>query len=241
MAINSFREKMESFTRVKITEQRLGEAIALCNKERELLRKISLMRKSDPLPLTGSDFVTLNHASLIADKEFMVQTLESVIAELEKREVSPSAEPRILLTGSTLAYGDDKIYTLVEEAGGAVVVEEFAEGLKYYWDAVELDGDLMKALADTYFQKRVVPAWFRPAKERRDFLLKLAKEFSADGVIWYHLMYRDSYTLEATLLPKILKEATGLSMLTLVSDYDVEEIGPLRTRIETFIETIRRK
>ena len=38
----------------------------------------------------------------------------------------------------------------------------------------------------------------------------------------------------------ILKRETGLSMLTVESDYDATETGPLQTRIETFIETIRR-
>jgi benzoyl-CoA reductase/2-hydroxyglutaryl-CoA dehydratase subunit BcrC/BadD/HgdB len=43
------------------------------------------------------------------------------------------------------------------------------------------------------------------------------------------------------LVPKLIKEATGLSTLVLESDYDEEETGPLRTRVETFIEMIKRK
>jgi benzoyl-CoA reductase/2-hydroxyglutaryl-CoA dehydratase subunit BcrC/BadD/HgdB len=147
--------------------------------------------------------------------------------------------PRILITGSTLAHGDDKIIRLVEEAGGNVVIEHFAEGLRYYWDDVAPDGNPMEALAESYFQRRITPAWFRPSREMRDFLIKLAREFSVDGAIWYGLMYRDSYTVQSTLFPKILKEATGLPTLVMESDYDLEEVGPFRTRIETFIEMIR--
>ena len=239
--INLLKDKLQDFTGVEITEQKLREAIALCNRERELFQKISLMRKSEAPPLTGRDFAKLSHASLLADKEFMVQTLEAVAAELEKRQASPLTGPRILLTGSTLAYGDEKVLRLIEEAGAAVVVEEFAEGVRYYWETVDLDGDLMAALADYYFQKRIVQAWFRPARERHEFLVELARVFRVDGVVWYHLMYRDAYIIESTLFPKILKEATGLSMLMLESDYDAEEIGALRTRVETFIETLKRK
>jgi len=97
----------------------------------------------------------------------------------------------------------------------------------------------MEALAESYFQRRITPAWFRPSREMRDFLIKLAEEFSIDGVIWYSLMYRDSYTVQSTLFPKILKDATGLPTLVIESDYDVGEVGPLRTRIETFIEMIK--
>lgn len=239
--IDSFREKMENFTGVKITEQKLKEAIVLCNRERELFRRISLMRKSRSLSLTGREFVKLSHASLIADKTFMMETLESVLAALERRKASPLTGPRILMTGSTLAYGDETILNLVEQAGGTVVIEEFAEGLRYYWNTVSLDSDPLEALAEAYFQERVAPAWFRPAKERRDFLLNLVKEFSVDGIIWYYLMYRDAYIIESSLFQRVLKEAKGLPMLTLESDYDAEEFGAHRTRIETFTEMLRRR
>lgn len=237
--LQSLREKVKGLSGGKATEKDLNEAIVLCNRERELFRKISLMRKSRSLPLTGKDFIRLLHASLWLDKRAMVETLESLIGEIESREIQPRSGPRILITGSTLAYGDGKIINLVEEAGGTVVIEHFAEGLRYYWDDVALDGKPMEALAESYFQRRITPAWFRPSREMRDFLIKLAGEFFIDGVIWYGLMYRDSYTVQSTLFPKILKDATGLSTLVIESDYDVEEMGPLRTRIETFVEMIK--
>jgi benzoyl-CoA reductase/2-hydroxyglutaryl-CoA dehydratase subunit BcrC/BadD/HgdB len=239
--ITAFRERMEKDTGAKVTDENLGEAILLCNRERELFRKISLTRKTGSSSLKGSDFVRLLHASLWLDKRLMVETLESLIRELERQNPPPRSGPRILLTGSTLAYGDGKIISLSEEAGGAVVMEHFAEGLRNYWDDVAPDGNPMEALADSYFQRRIAPAWFRPSKENRDFLIKLAKEFFVDGVIWYCLMYRDSYTVQSTLVPKLMKEATGLSTLIIESDYDMEEVGSLRTRVETFIEMIRRK
>jgi benzoyl-CoA reductase/2-hydroxyglutaryl-CoA dehydratase subunit BcrC/BadD/HgdB len=239
--INAFKAEMEQETGAKITDHALREAIVLCNRERELFRKISLMRKTGPSPLKGSDFVRLLHASLWLDKGLMVKTLESLIEELEQQASPPKSGPRVLLTGSTLAYGDGKILSLIEEAGGAVVMEHFAEGLRNYWDDVSVNGNPMMAIADAYFQRRIGPAWFRPSKDNRDFLIRLAKEFLADGVVWYGLMYRDCYTVQSTLVPKLIKEATGLSTLVLESDYDEEEAGPLRTRVETFIEMIKRK
>lgn len=238
--ITALKERMENETGTRITDDSLSEAILLCNRERELFRRISLGRKNRPSFLKGSDFVKLLHASLWIEKNVMVEILESLINELEPETPSLGSGPRILLTGSTLAYGDGKILTLAEESGGTVVVEHFAEGVRNYWDDVSTVGNPMEALAVSYFQRRVAPAWFRPSNEYRDFIIKLAQEFSADGVIWYGLMYRDSYTVQSTLVPKLVKEATGLSTLVIESDYDMEEVGPLRTRVETFIEMIRR-
>ena len=184
--------------------------------------------------------MALNHGSFLADKEFMVEILESVYNELKEQATPSRNGPRILLTGSTLAPGDHKVLDLIEEAGGTVVIEEFAEGIRPYWESVETDGDLMENLADCYFWRRIPPGWFRPGRERLDFLIQLAKDFKVAGVIWYQLMYRESYKLESYYFPNLLKKETGLPMLTVESDYDASETGPLRTRIETFIETLRR-
>ncbi|MFC1968961.1 2-hydroxyacyl-CoA dehydratase subunit D [Chloroflexota bacterium] len=232
--------KLEEMTGVEISDSRLSEAIDLCNRERALLKEISLMRQVGFVPISSRDFVALNHASFLADKKVMVEVLEELVKELKEGAASPDGGPRILLTGSTLALGDNKIHDLVDEAGGVIVVEEFAEGIRPYWENVTPDGDLMAALADAYFKRRVPPAWFRPGKERLEFLVKLARDYKVDGVIWYQLMYRESYKTESYYFPEILNRETGLSMLVLESDYDAAEVGQMRTRIETFIESIGR-
>lgn len=233
------KSKLEELTGIKITESKLRESIDSCNRERELLREISLMRKSQSVPISSKEFVALNHGSWLADKKVMVDILEWLSKELKKSAAPPAGGPRILLTGSTLALGDSKILDLTEKAGGIIVMEEFAEGIRPYWTGIKLNGDMMRALVDCYFTQRVPPAWFRPGRERLDFLVKLAKEFNVAGVIWYQLMYRESYKLESYYFPEILKRETGLPMLTVESDYDTAEVGPLRTRIETFVESLR--
>ena len=238
--IKRLKKRLEEFTGVKITDLRLGEAIKLCNRERELLRKISLIRKSKEIPLNAKDFVFLNHASFLADKRLMVEVLESLVVELEEQSIPPIKGPRILLTGSTLAQGDSNILDMIDEAGGTVVIEEFAEGIRPYWGYVKQTGNLMENLADSYFMQRIPPAWFRPGRERLDFLVDLTRDFNVSGVIWYQLLYRESYKIESYFFPGILKKATDLNMLIIESEYDLSETGRMQTRIETFIETIRR-
>jgi len=237
--VNRLKKKLEDFTGVEISESRLKQSIRLCNRERELFRQISLMRQSEDFAVASKDFVALNHGSFIADKGVMVEILESFVKEVTDSAPLPKGGPRILLTGSTLARGDSKVIDIIEDTGGVVVMEEFAEGIRPYWGNVKLDGDLMANLAESYFMDRVCPGWFRPGTERLDFLIKLAREYKAAGVIWYQLMYRESYKVESYFFPDILKKETGLNMLTLESEYDAAETGPMKTRIETFIKTIR--
>jgi len=239
--LHLLREKLEEFTGNKIEDRKLKEDIHLCNKMRALLKELSLLRRSERPPITGHEFVKLNHASFVADKTVFIDVLESIHQELRGKPPSSPKGPRILLTGSTLAMGDYKVLDLIAEAGATIVIEEFAEGIRHYWENVQLDGDLMEALADRYFRRRVPPAWFRPSRERLDYLIELAEDFKVDGLIWYQLMYRSSYDIQSFYFEKMLKKELDIPMLKLESDYDVSERGPFRTRIETFIETIRQR
>jgi benzoyl-CoA reductase/2-hydroxyglutaryl-CoA dehydratase subunit BcrC/BadD/HgdB len=88
--ITRLNNKLEDFTGVEITESRLKQSIRLCNRERELFKEISLMRKSENFAVSSKDFVALNHGSFLADKEVMVDILESFVKEV--RDCAPLPE-----------------------------------------------------------------------------------------------------------------------------------------------------
>ena len=121
-----------------------------------------------------------------------------------------------------------------------ILSEEVSEGLRPYLDNVDLNGDdPMKALADTYLGKRILAPWDRPWGDRIDRLVAMAQDFKVDGVVWYQLMYRDGYDMQAFLFDKRLKEVAGLPSIKVETDYTMAEKGPMRTRIETFIEVVK--
>jgi benzoyl-CoA reductase/2-hydroxyglutaryl-CoA dehydratase subunit BcrC/BadD/HgdB len=236
--LHSVKERLEAMTGIEITTERLKKEIALSNRIKALLRNICLTRKSDTPPISGREFIELEHACLYSDRYTVLETLESTVEALTARKATNVDRPRILLTGSTLALGDYKVHALVEEAGASIVIEEFSEGTKDYWHDVETDGEPMQALAESYFIKRLPGAFFRgAADERFPFLIDLIEKFRVDGVIWYSLMYRDSYDVEGYLFGKIL-DRMNLPWLKISSDYDESEIDGLRTKIETFVEMI---
>jgi benzoyl-CoA reductase/2-hydroxyglutaryl-CoA dehydratase subunit BcrC/BadD/HgdB len=200
------------------------------------------MRTSDRPPISGKDFIALNHASYMLDKATFIGILEALVEELKTKEPPAPKGPRILLTGSTMALGDNKLVDLLEETGATIVFEEFSEGVKQYWQKVEDNGDLMNALATRYFMKRLPGAYFRPSMpERFTFLLEKAREFKVDGIVWYSLMYRDPYDIHGIRFADVVAKEMGIPYLHIESDYDTAETGPFRTRVDTFIETIRER
>jgi len=84
--LSILKDKLEQVSGNKITAEGLREAIISCNRERELLKEIALMRKQERVPIGGLDFMMLNHATYVLDKEFMAEFLGETIEELKKKK-----------------------------------------------------------------------------------------------------------------------------------------------------------
>jgi benzoyl-CoA reductase/2-hydroxyglutaryl-CoA dehydratase subunit BcrC/BadD/HgdB len=239
--LRALKDRLQVFTGNEIASGRLSEAIVLYNRMRELLKKISLLRRSPHPPLHAIDFIRLNQASLYTDPASMVDILDSVYSRLrEKQEVIKMEAPRLLLLGPNMAYGDYKVLQLVEAVGGEIVAEELCEGMRYYWQDIENKGDLIQSLAKGYLVDRLPCAFMHySARKRFDFALKLVKEFNVSGVIWYELLGCETYDSESYFFEKRMWEQKT-PILVLESDYGTADIGQLQIRIEAFIEQIRR-
>ena len=233
------KERLELLTGNTIKDDKLKEAISLYNEMRTLLAQISTLRTSTNPAITGLEFARLIHNSYLADVKVFVPLLNKLYQELEKKE-APVKSPRVMLVGSTLAMGDYKVLHILEEAGAAIVTEVFMEGIRYFQTNVKLNGDFMAALADKYFWNRQALGHFKPPREAMDFIIAQAKEFRVDGIVWYQLLYRETYDIASYYFSNYLKEQTNIPMLKIQSDYDPCETGPLRTRLETFTHSIRR-
>jgi benzoyl-CoA reductase/2-hydroxyglutaryl-CoA dehydratase subunit BcrC/BadD/HgdB len=238
--LRALKDRLQAFTGNEITNEKLSKAIELYNKMRELMKNISLLRRSSPSPLAAIDFVRLNHASFYADPTLMVDILESVYRELkEKTQVTKVDTPRLLLIGPNIGYGDYKVLELVKEAGGEIVIEEVCEGIRYYWQSIENKGDPLKALARGYLRDRMPCAFMRYSEqERLNFALKLIADFNVSGVIWYELLCCETYDSESFFFAQKMAEQ-NIPMLILESDYGMADIGQIKTRIEAFVELIK--
>jgi benzoyl-CoA reductase/2-hydroxyglutaryl-CoA dehydratase subunit BcrC/BadD/HgdB len=235
--LHLLKDELEDLTGNSITGDKLRKEIDSSNRMRSLLRQISEMRKSERPPISGKDFIKLNHASFSLDRDFIITSMESLSEELKKKQGIKG--PRILLIGSTIAEGDYKVYDLLESAGANVVIEDFSEGLRPYRGEVQTNGDLLTSLAEYYFMKRQpLPAFFRPSTEERvSFLFKLAKDYKGDGIVWYSMLYREAYDIEGVYFSQQV-EKEGLPFIKIVTDYDPAEHNSLRTRLGAFIESI---
>ena len=101
----------------------------------------------------------------------------------------------------------------------------------------------MKNLGRTYYLERTPPSIFQPAWERRVRALKrIISDFNIDGVVWYQLSFDEIYDMECPIITKALEE-TKIPLLRLDTSYGYsrEATGPLVTRIESFVESIKQR
>lgn len=238
------KAKLEDITGNEISHERLSESIKTVNRVRGLLEAISSMRKEQPPPIGGYDFIRLNHHSFYCGLDELTERLEALCAALRQapRSFSDRA-PRIILAGHVVGIGDYVVPKLIEDSGAVIVSEFLDEGMRGYGYNVNDEGDLLANLGKTYYLERTPPSIFQPAWGKRlESLKRLIKDFSADGVIWYQLSFEEVYNMESSIFAKFMEEM-DIPFLKLESSYEYsrEAMGPLTTRIETFIEAIKAK
>jgi benzoyl-CoA reductase/2-hydroxyglutaryl-CoA dehydratase subunit BcrC/BadD/HgdB len=238
------KQELEALTSNKVSDQKLKESTDSINKIRDILNKINLLRKKQPPPIGGADFIQLNHYSFYGDLEKLLPKLNDLCEELQKGK-SPFSEeaPRLLLAGHVVGVGDYVVPKLIEESGGVVVAEFLDEGMRHCEWNVKTDGDLMGNLGETYYLERTPPSIFQPAwEERAEIVKKLIRNFNIDGVIWYELSFEEIYDLECSIISKVLNEM-NIPFLKLESSYEYsrEAMAPLTTRVESFIETVKQR
>jgi len=240
--VSHFRDNLEDLV-AKLEKttgnkpERLEESIALYNRIRNALKALSLLRKAPDPPITTKEFIKLNHASLIGDPVFIAEILETLVQELKEKK-GQGTGPRLMIVGPCIAQGDWKVIDLVEELGGRIVIEEVVEGMRYYWRTIKTEGDLMDNLAEGYLRDRNPwPFVVGVTQERSDRIFETAKEFGAQGIIWYQLKYCECYDFESHY-NAVQAEKRGIPFLKLSSEYEQIDRGTVRTRIEAFLETI---
>ena len=242
--IEDFAKKVEEFTGNKITVEKLKEAIHIINERRRALKRVYDARKADKVPISGRDALLMMQISFFDDPVRCAEMCNKLADELEQRikdgvSVVPEGTKRIMITGTPLAVPNWKLHNIIETSGAAVVCEEMCTGTRYFENLVDetkttLDEQFM-ALSERYMKNNC--ACFTPNTGRIDDIIRLAKEYTADGVIDCSLKFCGLYDTEKYAVTRALNEA-GIPVLSLETDYEDSDAGQLRTRIEAFVEML---
>lgn len=239
-----FKDKLEELTGRAVTADNLRAAIKTVNAKRRALKRLNRLRAAVPTPISGRDVLLINQVSFYDDPVRFTASIEKLCDELEARVakgegVVPAGTPRLMLAGCPMAVPNWKLPYVIESSGAVIVGEESCIGTRNTRDLVAEDGQtveqMLDALADRYM--KIDCATFTPNAERQANIRSMAKELKADGVIQYTLMFCQPYANEAIRIGQALA-GDGLPVLAIETDYSMEDVAQLKTRVEAFVEML---
>lgn len=243
-----YMEELEKLTGKTIGVDDIKKGIAIANGKRKAIQRLNALRKADPAPISGRDALLINQISFYDDPVRFTAKINELCDEIEARiekgeGVAPKGTPRLLLAGCPMAVPNWKLPYIVEGSGAVVVGEESCIGSRNIRDLVDEDAtakattvdELLDLLTDRYM--KIDCACFTPNDERLDNIADMAEELGAQGVIHYALLFCQPYSHEAFKVDKTL-QAKGVPMLAIETDYGMEDVEQLKTRIEAFVETL---
>ncbi len=225
--------QLEAKFKVKVTDEKIDQAIVKMNNIRILLKKISEYRANHVLK--GSEFHQLVRKIQQIDKDKGTFLLERMITQLKnKNPFNHDRLKNILLTGSDL--DDTSFIEFLENQGFHIIIDDLGVGTKYFWNIVEEDGAPIKNLAKYHLSKPIHSVKF-PSYERFDVLKKLAQNYKVDGVINVAQKFCEPVLYDHPYFSKKFKELE-IPYLFVELTYNRESFKQLTTRFSAFAEII---
>ena len=234
-------KKLEEKFDVKITEDKIKDAIKLCNEERKAIKEFLNLAKLNPSPIKGADMhEALYSSNFKFDRKLYINEIKSLTNSLKEKYDSgetpfKKGTPRILITGCPTGGLVDKIVKQLEEAGSSVVCFENCVGTKNFEMLVDENKEPIDAIAERYLN--IPCSIMTPNDDRMNRIKEYIKDYSVDGVVDVTLTACHTYAIETEKVRRAV-ESCGKSYLAVETNYSNSDAGQLKTRLEAFVEML---
>ena len=241
--VQELREQIEDFLGVTITPEDLSRSIRIFNRNRQLLRELYDLRRSGRTRINASDMQAMVKSSLVMDPEEHTALLTEIVdAVKEERDTAPERVP-VHLSGHFCHAPRPELLDLIEECGSVVVDDDLYTGFRAISTDVPEDGDPFDALVRWYFNRNVNAPDATRVQNDADwdtFLLGRLQVSGAAGVIVLMAKFCEPHMLWYPELRKSL-DAHQVPHLLIETEHEGLPMESVRTRVETFLERIRRQ
>jgi benzoyl-CoA reductase subunit C len=240
--IGSLRAEVEEIVGTTVTPGALARSIRLFNENRRLLREFYELRRSGRVRITASQMQTLVKSSMVMDIEEHSALLRSILGALVPEEYAPDALVRIHLSGHFCAPPRPELLDVIEECGALVVNDDLYHGWRYISTDVPEDVDPFDALALWYLDRNISAPCGTRVQRNVDwdtYLIASLEDSASDGVITLMAKFCEPLML---YYPELKKSLDGHDIPVLLIETEHEGLAEesIRTRVETFVERIRR-
>ena len=242
--LQKLKHYLETSFKIVITDEMLREAIHITNEEKHSMQKLFDLNKATPPLISGMDILHItSQVKFTADCKESIRNIQDLTANIKARALSGYtagniSAKRILLTGTPVGIGSEKVVRIVEEGGGIVVAMENCGGYKTIGLRIDEDDstDPLLLMAQKYL--KIPCSVMSPNNLRIELLKEMVRDFTIDGVIDLTWQACLTYSIESHFVSNIITKELDLPYLQIETDYSQSDIENLRVRIEAFLEMI---
>ena len=232
--LTKLRESLQKWTGRTITNEALRETAELYNENRRLTHEIYDLRKGPNPAVSGLEAMVVVASSFMVDKKEHNAELKRILPQLKSRTLGRETGGRLMIVGSE--NDDTEFIKMVESVGATVVVDDHCTGSRYFWNYTQFTDDIMQNISDRYLDRPACPTKDWEDRTRFPHILKLARDFNAEGVILIQQKFCDPHECDMVPLKEFLNEN---DLPTLFLEFDVTvPAGQMRIRVEAFLEML---
>lgn len=227
---------LEEFRGEEISDEELKKSIRLYNQNRALLRELYTLHEENPRVIKTRDLYTIIKASMVMPREKVNELLNHLVNAVKQGARNSYGEQiRLIISGTLLQPLE--LLDYLEEERGIVVGDDLQDGFRYIEKDVDENIDPMEALALRQLNRMPFAGYDKAKNPRRFFLVNLAEQKKAQGVIFLHLKYcePENYDYYDNFLAL---EKAQIPSIRLETEFGTTSLGQLRTRIQAFLEMV---
>lgn len=223
------------------TDEGIEESIRDINRRNAMMREVFEFAALTPAVVGWRELYDLTFLAQGSSGRDMEPVLTEVLAKLEKRRsdgyrYGPAGAPRVMVTGCPVGGDAEKVFAIIEEAGGVIVALDACSGFKpYMTDTEEGTGDPVRALSERYL--KIPCSCMTPNARRLTEMTRLIEKFRPDAVIDVVLQACHSFNIESHKVGEHVGKAHGLPFLKIVTDFSLGDVEQIRTRVEALLES----
>ncbi len=227
----------ESFG-VDTGDNKITKAIVARNELLSVMREMGDLRKADEPRISGEEFHALLRVAMVTPARAIIGKMKDIVEQLKARVPVSGYRARLMVLGSEL--DDPKFIGLIEGAGGLVVADRYCTGSLPGMDAVDENPENpIRRLAEQKLKSTHGPRMMGEFNTRLENIIRLVKEYKADGVVVQIMKFCDLWSIESSALVPALREA-GIPVLKLEREYRLSAEGQIKTRVQAFLESMGR-
>ncbi|MDD4196978.1 MAG: double-cubane-cluster-containing anaerobic reductase [Syntrophorhabdaceae bacterium] len=226
----------------EIADEDIEREIRQTNRKNRLMNDFFGYMAHYPPLVNWNEMYDVFSLEYVSNADELDGTLQGLAQRLEMRRdngeyIGDALSPRVLVTGCPIGGDANKVYKVIEEAGGVIVAMEACSGMKRYTLAIEEGtGDPVSSLARAYL--KIPCSCMTPNMGRLEALDALIEKFRPHAVVDVVLRACHSYNIESYKIENHVREKHKIPLLKVETDFSESDRAMIRTRVQAVFENL---